>query len=93
LERATCSSKAHERKYAAGPVIETGKNDRADGGKPLVTVDTLIDPWGKPYKYDPEGKRNGGDVGDTWTVAPDGEAIGNWQRPERERRQAGKNPK
>jgi hypothetical protein len=64
-----------------------------NGGKRLVTVDTLIDPWGKPYQYDHEGKRNGGDVADIWTVAPDGEEIGNWQRPERERRQAGKNPK
>jgi hypothetical protein len=37
-----------------------------------------LDPWGNEYRYDPEGKRNGGKKADVWTITPDGKEIGNW---------------
>ena len=37
-----------------------------------------MDPWGKPYRYDPKGKRNGGKRPDIWAVHPDKTEIGNW---------------
>jgi len=40
----------------------------------------LIDPWGRPYSYDPFGDRNDGLRPDIWTIAPDGTTIGNWPR-------------
>jgi hypothetical protein len=39
----------------------------------------LADPWGKPYQYDPTGKRNGGNKPDVWSDGPDGKPIGNWR--------------
>ncbi len=47
-------------------------------GKPYVEADGLVDPWGRPYDYDPHGPRNRGKRPDIWTVTPDGELIGNW---------------
>ena len=45
-------------------------------------AETLKDPWGKPYQYDPAGNNNGGKYPDIWTVDPsDGKTlIGNWQK-------------
>ena len=40
----------------------------------------IIDPWRKPYQYDANGPRNNGERPDIWTVAPDGQEIGNWTR-------------
>lgn len=37
-----------------------------------------LDPWGKPYLYDANGKRNGGKRPDIWAVTPDKKLIGNW---------------
>lgn len=45
----------------------------------LEDVQAIVDPWGKRYQYDPSGGRNGGMRPDIWTMAPDGEEIGNWQ--------------
>src|SRR5262245_52312554 len=39
----------------------------------------LIDPWGKPYLYDPEGVNNRGEAPDIWAVSPSGKLIGNWK--------------
>jgi hypothetical protein len=49
------------------------------GGKRLIKADALVDPWGKPFRYDPAGPSNGGEKPDIWTVAPGGKTIGNWQ--------------
>ncbi len=43
-------------------------------------ADFLVDPWGRPYQYDPAGPRNNGLAPDIWTVAPDGTEIGNWPK-------------
>jgi Type II secretion system (T2SS), protein G len=47
-------------------------------GKPFVETDALVDPWGRPYDYDPRGPRNHGKQPDIWTATLDGELIGNW---------------
>ncbi len=39
---------------------------------------TLLDPWGNPYQYDPNGTKNGGRRPDIWAVNPDNKLIGNW---------------
>jgi hypothetical protein len=49
------------------------------GGTPITAADKLIDPWGKPYQYDPAGPKNNGTKPDVWTQAPDGTVIGNWR--------------
>src|SRR5687768_612621 len=47
------------------------------GGPYLEEVSALVDPWGQEYKYDKGGQKNGGRRPDIWTIAPDGEEIGN----------------
>jgi hypothetical protein len=50
----------------------------------LEKKDSLLDPWGRPYKYDPKGPKNGGKRPDVWSLGPrhvkDG-IIGNWMKP------------
>jgi len=48
------------------------------GGKPFALPEDLVDPWGQPFQYDPNGQRNGGIKGDVWTVGPSGVTYGNW---------------
>jgi general secretion pathway protein G len=36
-----------------------------------------MDPWNKPYQFKAPGDHNT-DSFDVWTIAPDGEQIGNW---------------
>jgi hypothetical protein len=57
-------------------LAEKGK----DGERPFATADDLLDPWGKPYQYDPAGPKHDGFKPDIWTVDPaDGKTkIGNW---------------
>jgi general secretion pathway protein G len=51
-----------------------------DGGKPFIEPDALLDPWNKPYQYDPSGQHNGGVKPDVWTTHPEtGQMIGNWK--------------
>lgn len=48
------------------------------GGPYLKNQDALIDPWGKPFNYNPAGSRNNGLYPDIFAIAPDGTEIGNW---------------
>ena len=51
----------------------------ADGGRPAIDdPDTVKDPWGREFQYDPAGGHNGGAKPDVWTVTPAGKTIGNW---------------
>jgi hypothetical protein len=50
-----------------------------NGVGPFLKPAELIDPWGKPYHYDPIGRTNGGDAPDIWAVSPSGKVIGNWK--------------
>jgi hypothetical protein len=63
------------------PALEALAQRQPDGGEPLCKPEALIDPWGKPFQYDPAGPKNGGATPDIWTTRPDGMLLGNW--PER----------
>jgi Type II secretion system (T2SS), protein G len=52
-----------------------------NGHAPILDSNALKDPWGRPYKYDKLGPRNGGKVPDIWSEGSkeDGTThIGNW---------------
>jgi general secretion pathway protein G len=51
-----------------------------NGSKPLTAEKNLLDPWGKPYGYDPSGPHNGGLQVDIWATTPEGKQIGNWMK-------------
>jgi len=44
---------------------------------PYLTRAIPMDPWGKPYSYNPNGQHNQGGV-DISTTTDEGEEIGNW---------------
>ncbi len=50
------------------------------GGKALLEPDAILDPWKKPYQYDPSGGHNGGNKPDIWTISPSGKQLGNWKQ-------------
>ncbi|HZZ82525.1 MAG TPA: type II secretion system protein GspG [Gemmataceae bacterium] len=52
------------------------------GGPYLENQDALIDPWGRPYQYDPSGPMNNGMKPDIWTTPPNDQnkKIGNWSK-------------
>jgi general secretion pathway protein G len=60
------------------PSLEALVQDQPNGGRPFALPEELMDPWGKPYQYDPSGGRNGGMKPDIFTVTPRGVTIGNW---------------
>jgi hypothetical protein len=52
-----------------------------EGRPPDLDTKDLLDPWGRPYKYDLSGTRNRGKYPDIWTEGPKGDGtgqIGNW---------------
>jgi general secretion pathway protein G len=50
-----------------------------DGGKPqLDNREMLLDPWGRPYRYDKAGPNNNGLKPDVSTTGSKGQVIGNW---------------
>lgn len=49
-----------------------------DGMRPYAQQEELLDPWGKPYQYDPAGTHNGGQRPDVFTTSPGNVVIGNW---------------
>jgi len=54
-----------------------GQDDH--GGPYLKSKDSLVDPWGAPYRYDPSGPRHQGREPDIWSVGPKGnEELGNF---------------
>ena len=54
-----------------------------EGDKPFLKRENLIDPWKKPYQYDATGPKNDGKKPDVWTVTPDKQTIGNWEKPKK----------
>jgi general secretion pathway protein G len=48
------------------------------GSQPYSDMQGLMDPWGKPFQYDPAGQHNNGLKPDVWTTTPNGGTIGNW---------------
>lgn len=50
-----------------------------NGGRPYVEPEKLLDPWGNPFQYDPQGPNNNGLKPDVFTTNPSsGATIGNW---------------
>jgi len=60
------------------PSLEALIQAQPNGGAPFALPEDLIDPWGKPYQYDPSGGRNNGIQPDIFTVSPKGQTAGNW---------------
>jgi hypothetical protein len=57
------------------------QKDEQGFGPYIANAEILVDPWGQPYKYEIDGKRNGGRHPDIFTVRPADEGggiIGNW---------------
>jgi general secretion pathway protein G len=45
-----------------------------------LKADQLLDPWGKEFQFSPTSSHGSSDGFDVWTVAKDGEMIGNWPK-------------
>ena len=58
--------------------IEQLTQPQPNGHSALIPPDKALDPWGKPYQIDPTGQHNGGAKADVFTVAPNGQPIGNF---------------
>jgi Type II secretion system (T2SS), protein G len=76
-ELLTLSVRSYQLKYDAFPTRLEELVHPPDGS-PFVEPGVLLDPWGRPYQYDPAGPRHNGRQPDIWTVTPKGEVIGNW---------------
>jgi hypothetical protein len=53
-----------------------------DGTGPYLKRETIIDPWGKQFCYDPSGALHEGPIPipDIYCNAPDGRRFGNWKK-------------
>jgi hypothetical protein len=60
--------------------IEQLAQPQPNGEGPLVPLDQVIDPWGKPYKIDPTGRRGGGVRAEVHTTNPKGVVISNFSK-------------
>jgi hypothetical protein len=65
--------------------LEALAQPQPSGGAALVPKEKLLDPWKRPYQYNPAGPKNQGLKPDVWSLGPnpknaDG-VIGNWQKP------------
>jgi general secretion pathway protein G len=58
------------------PDLETVRAYSGSGLKEEV----LTDPWNQRYQYALGASHGGSDAFEVWTVAPDGELLGNWPR-------------
>jgi general secretion pathway protein G len=76
----TTAVKMYKTKFGENPAQLKDLLEPPDG-PPIVEPSGILDPWGRPYQYDPTGPRNQGKQPDIWTVGHDRQLIGNW--PER----------
>jgi len=61
------------------PNLETLAQQTADGGRPYLEPQALIDPWQRPYQYQVPGSHHASSgYPDVWATGPTGEQIGNW---------------
>jgi len=61
------------------PNLETLTQVQPDGRGAYIPPEKLLDPWKKPYQYDPAGPMNGGNQPDVFTFTPKGIKIGNFR--------------
>jgi hypothetical protein len=62
------------------PSLESLTRPQPNGAAAFFGPDKLLDPWKKPYKYNPTGGKSGRGDGqpDVWAVMPSGAEVGNW---------------
>jgi general secretion pathway protein G len=60
--------------------IEALAAPQPSGHPALCAPEKLLDPWNKPFQIDPTGQHNGGNKADIFTVAPNGQVIGNFRQ-------------
>jgi general secretion pathway protein G len=60
------------------PSLDVLTQMQPNGGSPLALPQELLDPWNKPFQYDPSGANNMSMQPDIFTVSPKGQTIGNW---------------
>jgi hypothetical protein len=74
ITRAKKIARAVEQFYENNGELPAALRDLAwtqpNSGPPLLREADLLDPWKKPYQYDPQGPKNGSKAVDVWTVAP-----------------------
>ncbi|MEI8019731.1 MAG: hypothetical protein WCH39_16120 [Schlesneria sp.] len=75
LDRAVSRFHRNE-KYGAGKTFPPDLKTLVDIG--ILREESLLDLWGKEFKYDVSGKRNTGKHPDIWTETPDKKIINNW---------------
>jgi hypothetical protein len=81
LKSLTVACDAYRLKNDKFPKKLKSLTDKDQFGRRFVEdPESLRDPWGKPFQYDPKGPKNNGRHADIWTTAPDGTVIGNWPR-------------
>ena len=68
-------------KYGAGQTFPPDLKTLVDIG--ILRAESLLDPWGKEFKYDVSGKRNKGEKPDIWTETPDKTIVNNWSMSDR----------
>lgn len=74
------AAQAYQIKYGElPPSLDALTQPLPDGGQPYLDGEALVDPWGRPFQYDPQGGHNGGRKPDVWTTSPSGKQVGNWK--------------
>ena len=68
-------------KYGAGKTFPPDLKTLVDIG--ILREESLLDLWGKEFKYDVSGKRNKWKQPDIWTETPDKKIIDNWPESEK----------
>ncbi len=68
-------------KYGAGKTFPPNLKTLVEIG--ILLEESLLDPWGKEFKYDVSGKRNKGEQPDIWTETPDKKVIDNWSESDK----------
>jgi general secretion pathway protein G len=81
--QANALASAAEQYYARNgefpPSLEMLTQPQPDGSGAFFGPEKLLDPWNKPFQYDPSGPRNQGNKPDVWTTNPRGMIIGNFR--------------
>jgi general secretion pathway protein G len=77
LEKAATAYKIRYGDYP--PSLDALTQQTPDGSPGTVEPDGLLDPWQRPFQYDPSGQHNGGRKPDVWTTTPNGKQVGNWK--------------
>jgi hypothetical protein len=82
VQTLTLAAEAYEARFGQRPPQLQSLLATPAGAFIGPTAECLLDPWGRPYRYDPAGPRNNGLKPDVWSDGPDPAdrvgVIGNW---------------